>query len=57
MYSGLPQKEFERDLAENLSLDNPKSVSLTCPSMSKRIFSGYKKLVTIDFTFKSRYII
>lgn len=42
IYSGLPQKESDRSLLLNSSLDNPKSVILMCPSKSTRIFSGYR---------------
>ena len=45
-----PQNDFAPVTASNTpSLDNPKSVNKTCPSLSKTIFSGLRSLKMISF--------
>ena len=47
LFAANPQDHVHITYLSWTSLANPKSVSLTCPSLSRRIFSGFKSRYTI----------
>ena len=49
MYSGDPQKLWARSLGPKLSRERPKSVNLTCPERSSKMFSGYRCMCVMRY--------
>jgi len=47
IYSGEPQKEYASSSDAIFGLASPKSATFKCPSLSIRIFSGFKSLYNI----------